>query len=421
MSASIIAPAMRAVRSPLARGIAMTFGARLFGAVLAMVSSIITARTLGPEGRGIFAAVTALAAIGLQLSTLGLQSSNTYYVSVDRDLLKPILANAALVTIVVGGLVSAVLWFYATATGLDASVGSVPLAWALAAIPASLGYMLYSSLLVPLGRIRRLNAIETGYKVAALGLVTAAVLLGFRSPEAFLAASLLASALALLASGASVGFTPAVVLASSPSLLLRQFPYALRAFLASFLAFLLVRIDMLMVQAISGNAEAGHYAIAVAMADMIYMLPAAAAALLFPRLVESKDIAIRRSLTLRILAGVGAATGALALAGAVLAEWAVVLLYGPDFASAASMFRVLAVAIALYGANNVVSNFFAAQGFTWGAVWVWALGVIVNVLLNLALIPSMGGIGAAWASVAGYGVVLAVQLAMMAQMNGAGR
>lgn len=410
----------RAARSLLAPGIVMTFGTRLFGAMLALASSIIIARMLGPEGRGVFAAVTALAGIGLQVSTLGLQSSNTYYLSADRDLLKPILANVALVTFVIGGLVSAILWMYAIATGFAASVGPTPLAWALAAIPASLGYTLYSSLLVPLGRIRQLNVIETGYKLAALSLVAATAFLGYRSPEAFLAASLLASGIGLLASGVGVGFTPAVAMAACPGLLLRQFPFALRAFLASFFAFVLVRIDLLMVQAISGNAEVGNYAIAVAMADMVYLFPATAATLLFPHFVASKGIAVRRSLAWRMLAGVGAATGALALAGAVLAEWSVALLFGPDFAPAASMFRVLAIAITLYGVNNVVSNFFAAQGFPWGAVWVWGLGVIANVLLNLALIPSMGGVGAAWASVAGYGVVLTVQLAMMAKVKDVG-
>ncbi len=48
---------------------------------LSFVNSILVTRLLGPEGRGELAAANTVISVGVQLGTLGLHSSNTYFVS----------------------------------------------------------------------------------------------------------------------------------------------------------------------------------------------------------------------------------------------------------------------------------------------------------------------------------------------------
>jgi len=49
-----------AARSPIARGVAMTFKLRILGAFLALATTVIRAPSLGPERRDIVAAPVAL-------------------------------------------------------------------------------------------------------------------------------------------------------------------------------------------------------------------------------------------------------------------------------------------------------------------------------------------------------------------------
>ncbi|MCI0659429.1 MAG: hypothetical protein L0170_20460, partial [Acidobacteria bacterium] len=73
--------------------VAATFASRLILVGFGVASSVLTARYLGPAGRGSLATLTALAGIGLQLGNLGLHASNTYQVSRRPDLLSPVWAN----------------------------------------------------------------------------------------------------------------------------------------------------------------------------------------------------------------------------------------------------------------------------------------------------------------------------------------
>lgn len=396
-------------RLAFAVNIASTFGAKIAAAVLGILVAAIVARTLGPEGRGSLAAVMALAGIGTQFANLGLHSSNTYFLARDRGLLTTIVANSILVSVVCGAIAATALGAIAWWTGVAQSAGFGLFALALLSIPLGLAYLLLVNLLVALSSVGRFNQIEIGLKIATLGLTLAAVAIHATGAMSFLAAAMTAQFIALAAVWLSLGQKLSGLKASSIGLLRQQVPFAFRSYLSAFLAFLLLRVDVLMVQRLSGNAEAGFYSIAVAMADLIYMLPAAAGMLLFPRLSVTADGNSRRRATWKLLLVIGLAMSGMGLVAALLAAPAISLVFGPSYLPAAPMFYVLVVAIVAYGMNNIVSNHLAAEGLPWIGVWVWGVGLAVNVALNLLWIPNLGGRGAALASAVAYAIVLAIQ------------
>ena len=55
------------------------------------------------------------------------------------------------------------------------------------------------------------------------------------------------------------------------------------------IAFLVLRVDVLFVQLLLGSEETGYYAVAVGLADNVYLLPVVVATLLFPRLSATND------------------------------------------------------------------------------------------------------------------------------------
>ncbi len=409
----------KAFRGPLARSIAVTFGAKIVGAMLALVTSVIIARTLGPEGRGAFAAVSALAGIGSQFANLGLQASNSYYLARDRSLLPTVAANSAAVSLVAGLTAASVLAVYALWSGMAADVGSGLLTVALLGIPVSLAYMLFVGLLIPMSKVGQFNRVEIAIKILTLILILGVSLLD-SAPTAlqFLFAGLVAQIVMVVAAWRSINLPVGTLSKLSLPQLLEHLPFAFRAHLASFFAFLLVRIDMLMVQQISGNAEAGYYSIAVSMADLLYMFPATVGALLFPRLSAVNDESSRLRATLKALLGTAVAMSLMAIAAVFLAAPLIGLMFGERFLPAAPMFHVLALAIVAYGLNNVLSNHMASIGLPWKGVWLWLVGVVVNIVLNLYWIPAYGGWGAAMASLVAYVLVLIVQTGVVFGVRG---
>ena len=85
---------MRFKGSDFVRKISQTFVTRVFVAAIGLVTSVLVARILGPEGRGAYAVAMAIGAMGVQLGNLGLQAANTYVISRQRDLLSIVVANS---------------------------------------------------------------------------------------------------------------------------------------------------------------------------------------------------------------------------------------------------------------------------------------------------------------------------------------
>src|SRR4029077_8442672 len=61
--------------------VATTMGARFAGLPLALVSSILLARSLQPAGKGVYATVTTIGDLALVLGTLGISTAAVYYLA----------------------------------------------------------------------------------------------------------------------------------------------------------------------------------------------------------------------------------------------------------------------------------------------------------------------------------------------------
>ena len=60
-----------------------TYATRILLIGIGLVSAVIVARLLGPQGRGIYAVAAATGALGVQFGNLGLHTSNIYFVARD--------------------------------------------------------------------------------------------------------------------------------------------------------------------------------------------------------------------------------------------------------------------------------------------------------------------------------------------------
>jgi O-antigen/teichoic acid export membrane protein len=171
-------------------------------------------------------------------------------------------------------------------------------------------------------------------------------------------------------------------------------------------------IDRILIVRLAGLAEAGLYALAIKFAQGINVL-ARGFQLAFPPLAYSiaDDDEARRAYSL-ILTWF-AAVCAFAVAGLwLLARWIVDLLAAPEYFEAYEAVGLLATGVALYALYLVLVVILGRTGRTEFNLPATIAGTVVNVVLNLILIPSHGIVGAGIALVASYAVILALMYAL---------
>jgi O-antigen/teichoic acid export membrane protein len=405
-------------KSRFVRDVMATFVAKVSAAAVGLLTSVLIARALGPDGRGTFAAVMMLTATGMQFANLGLHSSNSYYLSRDQSILRAVIGNSVYFALALGTLAGLILMGIAWAAGIVASAGTLTVGVAMLSIPVGLAYMLLVNLLVPLHAINAFNSIEFGMRGATCVMTGVVCFTTTPSPGLFVLVALVAQLFGVGAVWKTLDADSSSLQYASRGMLFKQIPFAFRAYLASLLGFLLLRSDILMVQSISGNKELGYYSIAVAMADMIYLLPASVGMLLLPRLIEISDSKARRLKAWKAVLTIGIVMAAISVIAAMLAHFAIGVLYGQAFLPAVPMFQILLVAIVFYGMSNLLCSYLAATGLPWGLVWVWVFGLAINVVMNLALVPHMGGKGAAVASLVAYVLVWLALCALVLREKG---
>ena len=175
-------------------------------------------------------------------------------------------------------------------------------------------------------------------------------------------------------------------------------------FLSGIAIVIYMRIDIVMLEEMSGSREAGIYAAATRISEIWYFIPSIVVASISPALISSHsknpDLYLQRLKTLYFIMAWLAIGVSLPIA--LLSDSIVSLLYGVQYQEAAPV-----LAIHLWGSVGVFlgiasSQYLLIEHLQKISFYRTFIGMICNVILNLLLIPSMGAKGAAIATVISY-------------------
>lgn len=183
--------------------------------------------------------------------------------------------------------------------------------------------------------------------------------------------------------------------------------------IAGTLTFAYGRVDQLLVFMLApDSAEVGVYAAMYKMLDNAGFVPLALMTTLFPimaGLFPGQPERLHRIVQTAIDYLMIVALGGLALT-IVAAEPIVELLFGPAFSSGAAILPILFGAFVPICVGNVAGNMITATDLQRRYIRYAALGLIVNVGLNLLLIPHYGIKAAAWTTLVTEVVVVSLAL-----------
>jgi O-antigen/teichoic acid export membrane protein len=167
-----------------------------------------------------------------------------------------------------------------------------------------------------------------------------------------------------------------------------------------------VRLDLVMVRQMVGEAAAGTYAAAVRLSELWFFLPVAVASSLLPGVLRARASGrsdYRRAVQRLFDLNTGVAY-ALAIPTVLLAPWLVRFAYGPAYAASTPVLIVHGWTLVWAASGVARGQFCVNEGLTRLHLIATAAGALLNVLMNLLLIPRYGGVGAAWATFAAQAV-----------------
>ena len=165
-----------------------------------------------------------------------------------------------------------------------------------------------------------------------------------------------------------------------------------------------MKIDQVMIKYMLSSPEVGYYAVAVKLSEVWYFIPMAICTSLFPAIVNAKLISEKLYLSrLQKLYDILAwmAIG-IAIPVTFLSDFIVETLFGIKFLPAAPVLTIYIWAGVATFLGVASSQYLVSENMTKLSFFRTLMGMIMNVILNLWLIPIWGIVGSALATLVSY-------------------
>ena len=375
---------------------------------------LLLSRRLGSEALGRYTLAYTWLYFFNTVAPLGLYSIVTRDGARDRRRLGPLLSNATTLGALAALASTIAMAVCAFRFGYDQATARAIALLAMALLPWTVGSLLEGGF-VALERMDHLAWTALAESVVKVGLGVAALLSGL-GVEAVLLGAVVARvlacgvALALLRSvGVRVG--PAFDRATHRALL-RVAPTFL---LVGIFATLYWRIDVFMLSKMRPVEDVGYYGAAWRLLELAMVVPQSLCLSLYPQLVAA--VHEDRARVARLGALASRYLLALALPAAVLftvlGRPILRLFYGSGFDPAVPSLVVLMWTLVPYGIVRYHAYLLVGADHQRVDLWMNVLMTGVNVVLNLVLIPTMGPVGAAIATLVSVLVYAASQIAFL--------
>jgi O-antigen/teichoic acid export membrane protein len=410
-------------RRALGSGAVLASAAQVTTAAAIGLTTVVVARLLGPDGTGAYGVVSSGLILLITMGSLGLGVGITYSVSHGRWPAGDALRQSQLAALTLGLAVAAV-GFGLVALLADSVLREVPFgtaAIAVAAVPFALSWTYSWSVALGADRYEWYAIAYGGQAVLVLALVAVLTpLFDLEGAVAGLAGAYAIAAVAQLAIGARRAPAESSPLAALGPRLRAAASFGLRAYLWTSVTYLALRADLFILSAYAPAAEVGHYAIALALTELVLLLPRSLAAVTLPR-VAALDAsaegdyqklvmikAIRHSLLVALVAGVVLAA----------ATPLVPLVYGAGFDETIGLTLLLIPGAIALGASAALASAMAGKGKPEYGLYASVIVTVPSVAAYLIVIPDHGATGAAIASTVSYAAMAVASLFFFRRATG---
>src|SRR5690606_8961912 len=175
-------------------------------------------------------------------------------------------------------------------------------------------------------------------------------------------------------------------------------------YLGSIFAVIYLKVDEVMLRWLEGSEAVGVYAVAAQLSEAWYFVPVAIVASFFPKLIKLREESLEKFnkrlqqlFDLLFVLAVG-----VAVVMTLLSEWIIVLFFGGHYTESASVLVIHTWAAVFIFMRAAFSRWILIENALMFSLITQGAGALVNVVLNLFLIPSFGAKGAAYGTLISY-------------------
>jgi len=382
------------------KNVIITFGTDVLNLGVGLLSGIITARCLGPEGKGIFAFVTLIPAMIVMFGNFGVGQSVVYFIGQKRFDRNEVFN-------------SLIVWLLFSCTALVGICVMITYLvpefkyreYLLILIPTiyfQIGSRFFSSILLGQQQLKEYNYARF---IKSSSLVTLYICFLL-----FMKWGIIGAFVAYVLS--DVFQFVFVVIKSRPReysfkfrinwhWLKESLNYGKKIYLSNLVNFINYKADRFLIVAFLNPYQLGLYVVASNLAEKIWMIPNAISIVLFPKVSSQceEDASNTTRLVSSATLGISLFLGLLMI---LTGYWIITTLFGIDFKNAYLPFAVLITGIIPFTLFKVVSAYFTGIGKQSYVLRITIIIAIVNVMANLWLLPRYGIIGASLASSISY-------------------
>jgi len=380
----------------LAKNSAYLFSARCVNALAIMALTLIITRRLGPDIFGGYSFLNAVVMTGVVIANFGLDTFMVREVSRNttegNQLLSVVLGSKLVLSLMVMVAINAIFWLFLEQKTMVALLALFSIVVCLNSLSQSFWY--YADAFQEF----QVHAVLW----ASLNVIKVPLVWCFITIREDLSmviyALIIAEVISLLISGCWTRLRFRIVFGKIPfksmlPLLKRVWPMA-AVFILSAIYF---RVDMIILEVMKGEKAVGTYSAACRLIEFLSIIPGTVAMAALPGLAtdysDNRDVFRTKFFrTIVALGVVGAMTGSLLF---LFSRHLILFLYGPLFSDSAVSLCILSGSVFFLFVNGYWAFAAISTNHEKRVASIVLVSTILNILMNICLIPRYSGVGAA--------------------------
>lgn len=401
---------------------AITLFRQFASIIIGIFLVVILANHLGKEGQGNYSLITFVPLMLLTFLNLGLNASTIFFVSkkeidINTAFSTNIISSAVLgiVSIIIGSLYI----FLFKDEFLPAEVDSLFVYLTLLTMPFMFLMMLTQTIFQGLENFKLFNSTLVIQQFSTLLLVVICFyvfdldLLG--ALLAFIGGYFISSLYAIIMM-IKIYRAKFKVRFFSISYLKKALGYGIKAHISNAMTFLNYRLDTMLLGFFLNPIAVGVYTVAVNLGEKLSIFSQSISSVLLPRVAKLSSENERNKLTSIVSRTVLIFVFLLSAFCFILSDY-IFMFFFPEFTESSILFQILLFGIWLLSVEKILSNDLAARGKPEINMYVSFVNVVVNVMLNLWLIPELGVLGAAISSSITYTVSFIIKVIIYSRVT----
>lgn len=173
---------------------------------------------------------------------------------------------------------------------------------------------------------------------------------------------------------------------------------------ASAASYIFSRVDQIMIKNFLGETSVGVYSAALKLVEIWYFIPLIICNSLLPAIINSREISIKKykNRLNKLYIFLGGIAFVIAVILTLFSDSFIIMLFGPEYSASISILKIYSWAGIGYFLSVGFYQYFLAENKLKLIFFFYLLLMLINIILNLFLIPRIGLTGAAWSTLISY-------------------